>query len=193
MEESTANDVNLARTRRLAAWSLGLGVAGLLTVVFGIGVLLALAALILGAIVLTEIRTWQPNDGHGVALCGIAFALAALLAFPILLATVVPRFISWRRAQHQEVCYSNLQAIAEAKARWATEHRATTNTVVRVADLGSVVAELSCPGEGRYKINPVGTPPQCSIVAHNDPPPSTRTSTNTLPPVPILDPNELIR
>jgi hypothetical protein len=156
-----------ARTRRLAAWSLGLGITGLLTTIAGIGVLLAIAALVCGAIALAELRPWHPHDGHGWALTGIIFALAAVLAFPLLLSTAVPRFITSHRAKEHAQCYANLQRIAEAKTQWSTTHHATNGTVITLAELGEGVVSLTCPGKGHYKANAVGASPECSVAAHN--------------------------
>jgi hypothetical protein len=156
-----------ARTRRLAAWSLGLGIAGLLTAIFGVGVLFALAALVCGVIALTELRPWQPHDRHGWALTGITFALAAILAFPLLLATAIPQFITSQRAKEYAECYANLQLIADAKMRRAAADHATNGATVRLEDLGDSTVALRCPANGRYKVNPIGARPECSIAAHN--------------------------
>jgi len=164
----TQATVTSAREQRLAGWSLILGVTGLLTAIAGIGVLLALAAIVLGGLALALLHPWRPHDGHVAALCGVIFGIAALLAFPVLLATAVPRLVALHR-EHQAVsCWENLHFIALTKDEWARAHQATNGTAIATNDFAAVFPNglPRCPGGGRYRVNPVGTPPECSIVAH---------------------------
>src|SRR5689334_9174907 len=96
---------------RLARWSAVLGTLGLLTAVFGIGVLLALVAIGFGIVALNHLAALPADNARGVALVGLTAGVLALLMFPLLLATAVPRFIAAREEANHERCYSNLMAI----------------------------------------------------------------------------------
>jgi hypothetical protein len=166
--------IELQQTVRLARWSAGLGTIGLLTAVFGVGVLLALAAILCAAIALNQLSATTAPDAHGVAVVGLLAGVLALLVFPLLLATAVPKFLSARKTAAQERCYSNLLAIDAAKEHWAQQHGARTGSRVSDDELftrGALVPrEPECPSGGRYVLRPIGQPPRCSVPAHNDPP-----------------------
>lgn len=158
-------------TRRLAGWSTALGVAAILTAVVGIGVLLALLSIGLGVIALSRLQPWRPHDGHNLALSGIILGFVALLAFPVLLATAVPHLVTAYRSHEARLCARNLQDIQSAKQAWAGQHHLSNGTPVRLPHLYPTPAQPPhCPAGGRYRINPVGTPPECSIITHNEPP-----------------------
>lgn len=160
------------RTRRLAIVSLGLGIVGLLTAIAGIGVLLAVAAVYTGIVALDRLRPWHPHDGHSLALSGIVLGIATLLSFPLLFATIVPRWITFSQSREHRECFIRLQQIARLKDAWAQAHHATNGAFIdlRASDELAALVQSRCPGGGRYLLKPVGMAPACSITWHNAPP-----------------------
>jgi hypothetical protein len=167
------NTAELQQTIRLARWSAALGTIGLVTAVFGVGVLLALAAIACAAVALNQLSATPAPDGHGIAVVGLLAGVLALLIFPLLLATAVPRFIAATRNSAHERCYANLLAIDAAKEQWAQRHnaaRAEPVTVVTLLTSGALPEQVRCPSRGRYMAGPAGAPARCSVTGHNEPP-----------------------
>jgi hypothetical protein len=155
---------------RLARWSAALGTLGLVTAVFGIGVLLAMAAIACAVIALNHLATLRSDDAHGIALLGLAAGILALLVFPLLMATAVPRFIDAREKTNHELCHGNLVAIDEL----TQSGQRSVRTGVRLAPtegakLDPAVEEMKCPSGGKYSVNG-RKPARCSIPLHNEPP-----------------------
>jgi hypothetical protein len=158
---------------RLARWSAVLGTLGLLTAVFGIGVLLALVAIGCGIVALNHLATLPADNARGVALVGLTAGVLALLMFPLLLATAVPRFIAAREEANHERCYSNLIAIDRVKhARAQAFFRGAEAAGAGEIEKGRLFLRerLKCPSGGKYNVNQPGGPPRCSIPIHNEPP-----------------------
>jgi hypothetical protein len=155
---------------RLARWSAALGTLGLVTAVFGIGVLLAMAAIACAVLALNHLASLRSQDAHGIALIGLAAGILALLVFPLLMATAVPHFIDVREKTNHEICYGNLFAIDELMQ---AEHRSVRTGVrlapVEGAELDPAVAEMKCPSGGKYRVKE-RKPARCSIPLHNEPP-----------------------
>jgi len=169
-----ADTLELQHTIRLAKWSAALGTIGLLTAVAGVGVLLALVAIVCAVIALNQHSASRVPDAHGVAVMGLLAGILALLVFPLLLATAVPKFLAARQSSAQERCYANLLAIDAAKEQWARQHQAAPGTRVALSDLfahgTTFERELRCPSGGRYFAGAVGKPARCSMASHNEPP-----------------------
>ena len=155
---------------RLARWSAALGTLGLVTAVFGIGILLAMAAIGCAVIALNHLAFLRSQDARGIALVGLAAGILALLVFPLLMATAVPHFIDVREKTNHELCHENLFAIDELTQ---AEHRSIRMGVrlapAEGAKLDSAVAEMKCPSGGKYRVNE-RKPARCSIPLHNEPP-----------------------
>jgi hypothetical protein len=162
----------LQQAIRLARWSVALGTVGLLTAVLGFGVLLALIAIACAVIALNRI---SPAHSHiqGVAVVGLLAGILALLVFPLLLATAVPRFIADRRTAAHEQCYLNLLAIDSAKEKWAQQRGAPDDVRPPPDELfgpGRIMARTPrCPSGGKYIIGTVEQSARCTIAEHNEP------------------------
>jgi hypothetical protein len=157
---------------RLARWSAALGTLGLLTAVFGVGVLLALVAIGCATVALNHLATLRTEDARGVAFVGLAAGVLALLVFPLLVATAVPRFLAGREEANHEKCYSNLVAIDAlrvAAARDRTSPGASSDPSWMAQP--ELRERLQCPSGGKYRMN--GARARCSIPMHNQPPGET--------------------
>jgi hypothetical protein len=166
--------VELRETLRLARWSAALGTIGLLTAVFGVGVLLALVAILFAIAALNELTRVHSADAQGIAIIGLLAGVLSLLVFPLLLATAVPRFVAARQNVNHLRCYGNLSAIEEAKQEWARQHHTLRGTLVPVKKILLIAAPgrepLRCPSGGKYAVAAIGIPARCSIPLHNEPP-----------------------
>lgn len=166
--------VQLQQTLRLARWSAALGTIGLLTAVFGIGVLLALIAILFAIAALNELTAVHSADAQGIALIGLLAGVLSLLVFPLLLAAAVPRFVAAKQNANHVRCYGNLSAIEEAKQEWVRRHHVSRGSIVQAREVLRMSAEngerLRCPSGGKYSVGIVGVPARCSIPLHNEPP-----------------------
>lgn len=153
---------------RLARWSAALGTLGLLTAVFGVGVLLALVAIGCATVALNHLATVRTEDARGVAFVGLAAGVLALLVFPLLVATAVPRFLAGREEANHEKCYSNLMAIDALRVASARKPASSAAPWTVQPELRE---RLQCPSGGKYRMN--GTRARCSIPMHNQPPGGT--------------------
>jgi hypothetical protein len=146
----------------------------LLTVVLGVGVVLALVAILFAVAALNELTRVHSADALGIALIGLLAGVLSLLVFPLLLATAVPRFVAARQNTNHVRCYGNLSALEEAKQEWAQQHHAARGTAVRSNEIlraaRSENARLRCPSGGKYSVGAIGEPARCSIPLHNEPP-----------------------
>jgi prepilin-type N-terminal cleavage/methylation domain-containing protein len=89
----------------------------------------------------------------------------------LLLAIAIPNWIKTRERAQRDICIENLQQIETAKQLWALETGKATGDEPDEADLIGATLYLkimpACPaGGGPYEINPVGTPPECTIEDH---------------------------
>ena len=100
---------------------------------------------------------------RGLTLFEVILLLGVLA---LLLFLGVPNYLNQHRIRQRNVCRAQLQAMAEAEARWANE------TQARRGDVPSADALLRylrhgrlpvCPSGGTYTVNPAGTAPSCSF------------------------------
>ena len=100
------------RTSGLAITSLVLGIVAIVTSCVGIGVLLGIAAVILGVIALGQMK--EPGvGGRGMAIGGIVTgALAPLLIVPLLISILLPSLNRARETANRVKCASNMRQIA---------------------------------------------------------------------------------
>jgi chromosome segregation ATPase len=66
-------------------------------------------------------------------------------------------------------CLNNLRLLDGAKRQWALENRQLPTAVPTVEQLKKYLPGMAwpvCPGGGAYTINPVASPPACSLPGH---------------------------
>src|SRR5215469_3469910 len=87
--------------------------------------------------------------------------MIVVLIIGILLAIAVPNFIRARESSRAKACVSNLKQIDSAKEQWAMDNKQTTGATPGQTDLYGVYTKEtpSCPSNGTYTINGVGTNP----------------------------------
>ncbi len=159
----------------LAIWSLVLGILGLVFLIFCIGPLFAIPAVICGHIAYSRIkRSGGALAGDGLALAGlitgyITIALG-IVVIPFLAAIAIPNFVKARDTAQKNQCINNLRIIDGAKQQWALEHGKSAEDTPTAADLDPYIpggfAHLHCPREGEYTIGQVNEAPTCSIPSH---------------------------
>lgn len=103
------------------------------------------------------------GGGGGGANAMITVAIIALLA-----AIAIPSFAKARAESRQAMCRNNLRLIQHAKEQVALEKNLVDTNEVSVADIERVIGQKlpACREGGRYTINPVGEPPECSFRGH---------------------------
>jgi hypothetical protein len=159
----------------LATWSLVLGILGLVFLVFCIGPLFAIPAVICGHMAYSRIkRSGGAQAGDGLALAGlimgyITLALAVVI-IPMLAAIAIPNFIAARDTARKNVCITHLRQIEMAKQQWALENHKSGSDVPTPEDLDRYINggfnSLHCPADGIYSINSINEAPTCSISNH---------------------------
>ena len=103
---------------------------------------------------------------HGFTLVEI---MIVVLIIGILLAIAVPNFIRARETSRAKSCTSNLKQIDSAKEQWAMDNKipAGSTTAPTFTDLVGATKYIkstpSCPSNGTYTINAIGTNPVCSV------------------------------
>ena len=105
-----------------------------------------------------------------------AFTLVELMivvAIIGLLATIaIPNFVRARTSSQVNACINNLRQIDGAKQQWALENHMLSTATPAQASItaylihGAAGGWPACPANGSYTINPVSTPPTCSISNH---------------------------
>jgi hypothetical protein len=103
-----------------------------------------------------------------------SYATAALLPAAVvsgtLAAIAVPNFVKARAVSQRNACINNLRQIDAAKREWALENNKTNGDTPTKEDLMPYLSRWPvCPAGGTYSINPVGTPPTCSVPGHKLP------------------------
>ncbi len=159
----------------LAIWSLVLGILGLVFLIFCIGPLFAIPAVICGHMAYSRIKR------SGGALAGGDFALAGLITgyiglalgivlIPVLAAIAIPNFAKARATAQKNVCIRNLTVIDQAKQQWAVEHGKSGDDTPTAQDLDQYIpggfAHLHCPGYGEYTKGTVSEPATSTIPSH---------------------------
>ena len=98
----------------------------------------------------------------------IVVAIIGLLA-----AIAVPNFVKARTTSQTNACINNLVKINGAKEQWALETKQIAGATPADTDLfGStlyIATKPSCPANGTYTINAVGTSPVCTVSGHSMP------------------------
>ncbi len=160
------------KTLGLATTSLVFGIVSLVTVLVCIGPLFGIPAAIMGHVAMSRIKKAKDTlEGEGVALAGLIMGYIAIVAglfiIPLLAAIAIPSFVKARNTAQQNACINNLRHIDSAKEQWAIENKKEDGAPVGAEDikkyLGRDISTMKCPANGIYKINPVGTDPECSL------------------------------
>ena len=91
--------------------------------------------------------------------------MIVVLIIGILLAIAVPNFIRARESSRAKSCVANLKQIDSAKEQWAMDNKKTSADTPQTTDLYGTYTKStpSCPSNGTYTINAIGTAPVCSI------------------------------
>src|ERR1041385_8628406 len=95
----------------------------------------------------------------------IVVAIIGLLA-----AIAIPNFIKARETSQKNACIENLKKMDGAKHMWAVEQKKVSSDTPGDTDLfGSTLyirEKPSCPANGTYSLNDVGTKTSCNIAGH---------------------------
>ena len=98
------------------------------------------------------------------------FLVSAVVPVGMLSAIAIPNFVKARSTAQKNACITNLRQIAAAKQQWALENKKADTDTPTKTDLLPFLTNQQfpvCPGKGDYTINPVSTPPQCSLPGHS--------------------------
>ena len=113
-----------------------------------------------------KIRTTS-RTGFTLVEIMIVVAIIGLLA-----AIAIPNFVRARTTSQKDACINNLRQIDGAEQQWALENNQLPSATPNQASLlvylghGGVGTWPTCPANGSYTINQVGSPPTCSISNH---------------------------
>ena len=129
-DPNAANDPNLVpsyanapRQNTLALLAMIFGIIALPTSCFGIGLLLGLAALIMGIIALVN-TSKDPSLGHrGQAITGIVTGGLCILALPMLIAILIPSLGRAKELANRSACSANLHSIMSSMVLYAAEDK----------------------------------------------------------------------
>jgi len=156
----------------LATTSLVLGILSLVTLLFCLGPIFAVPAVICGHVAQSRIRKSGGTGGHSAAVTGLITGYITIgisfLLIPLMMAIAVPNFVRARQAAQKNACLNNQRQIDEAKRQWALEDGKTADDTPGAEDLKTYLLNgfPVCPREGTYTIGTVGTPATCSIPEH---------------------------
>ena len=176
----TPPPVPSVKNSKLAIWSLVLGILGILFLLFCIGPLFAIPAVICGHMAHSRIkRSAGALEGQGLALAGLITGYisiaAAVFLIPMMAAIAIPNFVKARETAQKNQCIQNLRMIDGAKQQWALENNKTSDAVPTAQDInkylpnGRTFESFHCPKDGTYTINNVGEAPACSVPGHQLP------------------------
>ncbi len=98
----------------------------------------------------------------------------------IIVAIAAPTWLRQREISRGVTCQENLTKIDGAKEQYALEYKLSNGTTVNYPDdlvhpfgssagIGYLKTTYTCPAEGTYTANPIGTDPTCSIGTTSDP------------------------
>lgn len=94
----------------------------------------------------------------------IVVAIIGLLA-----AIAVPNFVNARTNARTSACINNLRLIDAAKEQWALETNAADDAEPTEDEVKTYLkggAMPTCPADGSYSVEAIGTPPTCDVDGH---------------------------
>ncbi len=92
----------------------------------------------------------------------IVVAIIGLLA-----AIAIPNFIQAQQTAQTNACIANLKQLDSAKTLWALDSGVATGTPAMTALVPTYIKSTpSCPANGTYSINAIGTTPTCTVAGH---------------------------
>ncbi|MBD3296900.1 MAG: prepilin-type N-terminal cleavage/methylation domain-containing protein [Candidatus Omnitrophica bacterium] len=96
----------------------------------------------------------------------IVVAIIGLLA-----AVAIPNFVKAREKAQTNACIANLKQIDGAKTLWALDDGASSSDTPTWGDLvpDYIKTTPSCPANGTYSLNDVGSDPTCTVTNHELP------------------------
>ena len=100
------------------------------------------------------------------------FLASAVVPLGMLSAVAIPNFVKARQTAQKNACIAHLRQIETAKQDWALENKKADTDTPTKEELRPFFKSpqiLVCPAGGDYTINPVSTPPQCSLPGHSIP------------------------
>lgn len=103
------------------------------------------------------------SSGRAI-IAGLAIAPVGLMA-----AIAIPSFVKARNTSQKNACINNLRIIDAAKEQWAMANRKKDGDEVDIDGIKEYMKGGKmpvCPAGGVYKINPIGTMPECSCPDH---------------------------
>lgn len=88
----------------------------------------------------------------------------------LLLAVALPNFMRYRVNAQKQICIENLAQIDSAKQIYGLESGKTDGDPVDDADLFGFANYMKrkpdCPAGGKYEVNPIASPPTCTVAGH---------------------------
>jgi type II secretion system protein G len=108
------------------------------------------------------------KDAKGFTLIEI---MIVVLIIGILLAIAIPNFMTARDESRTNSCIANLEQINAAKEQYAMDNKLNDGAAApATTDLQPKyiqgAAFPSCPANGTYAINAIGTNPTCTVTGH---------------------------
>jgi len=96
--------------------------------------------------------------------------MVVVLIISLLLMIAIPQFLTARQTAQKKTCLANLKEIEYGKEIRAIDKKLVAGDPVTMPDLWPDYIRSpgipQCPGGGTYTINPIGTPPTCTIPTH---------------------------
>ncbi len=161
-----------AKTSAGAVWSLVLGILSFTC----FGPVAGIPGIICGHVALSNIKkSAGAVSGAGLAIAGFVLGYVNLaiciLMIPLYSAIAIPSFIKARSESQARACINNLRIMDAAKEQAAMEYdwqdgqqidpgSATEKAVLEYIKHSTIP---SCPADGRYIWNPIGTNPECTL------------------------------
>jgi type II secretory pathway pseudopilin PulG len=152
----------------LAVTSMILGILGMVTAIFLIGILLAPVGLIFGIIALVKIKN-KPNQygGKGFAIAGVVTSAMITLFIPIVMAIAIPNLLAARKAANESFAVSVLYNLADAESTYRSGTGKGACADLKTLAASNVVDSELVKGEKNgYRFNIVNYPlGGCEITA----------------------------